>query len=479
MHRLSVFILFLVGCPEPTEEPTTTTDLRIDNAAVDNDPDSYDTRMCTNPNGNVFVVWVDDRDGDADVWFNRSVDAGRSWMPSAVKVNHGPGNTFNPGIACTNDGVYIAWEDDRNGDLENHDIYLNRSTADVGNMGETWQGEDTLLEGDDEGISMSLGPSVAAIGSNVYVAWMDNLNGSFDIFVASSENQGKKFSEPIRADGDSGGEAWSGMPKIKATPDNVFVVWEDTRDGASDIYMAVSRNNGSSFRENKRIDRGDSKGQNQSFAPSFDVDDDVVYVVWHDERNGEGNDVMMNYSSDFGDTWLSNAERLDTDNIGVFDSLYPDIDVVGEAAHICWSDKSTSDAGYDIYYRMATQGSLQGEMTRVNTDPVGFFNHTSCKVSYGDETGVVVAWQDARDDLENEGFSDLYYNHSKDGVAWAESDKRIDNTLAGKTFKLDVNVDLFNSELLVSWTDARNGTMDVYFQHLQIGQESDFTPVEE
>ncbi|MBT3219009.1 MAG: exo-alpha-sialidase [Proteobacteria bacterium] len=474
---LVVATLLVCGCKNGDPGILASSDVRIDMAPSNNDPDSVGPVMCVNSVGQVFVVWTDDRDGKSDVWINKSTDAGRSWMPAAVRVNQGLGNVSLPHIACTNDSVYVVWEDDRDGELENHNIYLNRSTGDPAQLAEDWEDVDTLLETDDDGVSMSLGPQVAAVGTDVYVAWFDDLNGSFDIFVAASEDGGEDFAVPIRADSDAAGAAYSAWPLIHATTDgDVYVVWEESRDGAQDIYFARSKNKAQSFKPDMRIDKGDASGQNDSFEPQFDADNGVIYVVWHDTRNGDGRDIMMNYSTNNGETWLGAAERVDTDNVGIFDSLYPDVVVNGETAHICWSDTSTAAGGYDIYYRRAVEGDLKGdEMLRLNTDPQGYFNHTNCEIELNAEAGLVVAWQDARDDLENKGHNDLYYNYSTDdGASWNGTDLRIDSMDVGATFKIDLDIALHKKELLSVWTDGRTGTADIYFHHLQVGEESGY-----
>ena len=477
---VATFLVF--GCKNGGPGLLTSSDVRIDMAPSNNDPDSVGPVMCLNSVGQVFVVWTDDRDGKNDVWINKSTDAGRSWMPAAVKVNQGLGNASNPDVACTNESVYVVWEDDRDGELENHNIYFNRSTGDPAQLAESWEDADTLLETDDDGVSMSLGPQVAATGTEVYVAWFDDLNGSFDIFVAASEDGGEDFAEPVRADSDAAGAAYSAWPQIKVTSDSdIYVVWEESRDGKQDIYFARSQNKAQSFKTDVRIDKGDTKGQFNSFEPRFDVDSDVIYVVWHDERNGEGRDILMNYSTDRGDSWLGAAERVDTDNVGIFDSLYPDVVVKGETAHFCWSDTSSAAGGYDIYYRRAVEGDLKGdEMLRLNTDPQGYFNHTRCRIAMNEEAGLVVAWQDARDDLNNKGHNDLYYNFSGDnGGNWNNTDLRIDSMDVGAAFKIDLGIAVYKKELLAVWTDGRTGTADIYFHHLQVGEESGYISSEE
>lgn len=442
-------------------------DLRIDMAPEGSDPDSHDTHLCVNDAGQIGVVWVDDRDGGPDVWFNRSLDLGKSWMPAAVKLNRGLNSkVWNPTIACNEKGVYVAWEDDRDGELQNHNIYFNRST----DGGETWAENDVLLELDDEGRSFSQGPTIESAGDDLYVVWYDNLNGAADIMCAASDDNGKTWREPIRVDSDEpAGIAFSGSPQVTATANgNVYVVWEDTRNGNSDIYFARSDNAGNSFRPDTRLDGGDEAGQNFSFSPMIAADGDNVYVVWHDARNGAGRDVFMNYSGNAGADWFNTAVRVEQDAPAFGNSIFPQVAVVGSVGTVAWADQRNSP--YDIYYRQFDAGEPTMEEARVDLgSEMGFANSTDVVVSTNG-TEVLIAYEDGRDgQLEDDaGYNDLYYNYVVGGAV-QDPDLRIDTFYPANSFKTDLEVVLYQQLVFASWTDGREGTADVFFKSLNLG----------
>ena len=111
----------------------------------------YDPGIAIAPNGRVDVAWYDDRNsptppllgninpedtGLQDVYYTSSTDHGTTWGPNIRLTDRSIdrsigiwGNNieshYNVGIASTNLGVYVAWQDTRNGNPSNQaeDIY--------------------------------------------------------------------------------------------------------------------------------------------------------------------------------------------------------------------------------------------------------------------------------------------------------------------------------------------------------------------
>jgi len=476
------------------EEPTiNSADVRIDEAADVEDPDSEGTQMCVNADGHVFVIWMDNRSdlqGDIrDLWFNRSLQRGEpgSWLPSPIKVNvgdpnkPGPGQVYNPRITCNDVGVFVVWEDDRDGFLENHQIYFNRSH----DGGDTWLPEDLQIDSmDPGGSSMSLLPELKAVGQNLHVVWYDGFNGPFDIYYALSSDGGTTFNSPQSLD-ITRGFAFSSNPRIDASIDgqNVWVVWEESRDGQSDIYINRSRNGGVTFNGAQRLDRGDKNGQTNSFAPEICSDGgQYIYVVWHDERDSsENRDIYFNYSEDAGATWFAVARRLDDgDANGFSNSLFPTCVSEGAVAHVVWQDYRSFNA-FDIWYREINQGNPLPTEERVDVGEPdfaqieGFANSVDAKVALtNDRLGV--AWMDFRFEAstgDDRGFGDIRYNYKELGGSFQENDLRIDSWTSGASFKTDVNFEMLGGEIYAAWTDGRSGSYDVYFTRLGIGDEGE------
>ena len=470
-----MLLLLMVACGGKDAGPEPTVDVRVDHAGKDDTSDAVAPRMCMTPDGRVYSVWEEARSGVMAVYFNTSNDAGRTWMPSDVIINHAEAEATAADVACDGESAWVVWEDARDGELANHNIYANRST----DGGLTWLDEDLRLDGDPEGDHMSLGPRAVAVGGEVYVAWFDSPDGAYDIYLQSSVDGGVTWLPgPTRADTDAGGAAYSAWPQLAATAGGrVVVVWEDNRDGLTDIYTNVSEDHGETWGADARLDQGDEAGSANSFLPALAVDGDDVYVVWHDERSGASRDVYLNHSADGGTTWLAAASRGDSDAAGMFDSINASVAATGGRAQVVWQDDRSG--GYDVYHRVYESGDWKWDELRLDTDVGGeaqsYFPRV---VAVGDE--VLAVWQDYRSDAEYVGFNDLYYNFSRDqGNHWNAQDLRVNSNEPGSSYAVDSAIGILDGHYVVLWADGRFGTGDIFYASRPFEEGSYYVEPEE
>lgn len=96
----------------------------------------------------------------------------------------------------------------------------------------------------------------------LYLAWEDERNGDPDILLATSRDIGRTWSAPIRVNDDPlGGQpyhAYQFQPQLAVAPDGVVSVsFFDTRNDPAhrfiDVYLAQSLNHGATFLKNERV----------------------------------------------------------------------------------------------------------------------------------------------------------------------------------------------------------------------------------
>ncbi len=228
--------------------------------------------------GTILVAWQDYRRNQADIYFARSTDGGRTFSPN-VRVNDdlGRAGQLYPSLAVDGSGtIYLAWHDFRKG---NQDIYFARST----DGGRTFSRN--LRVNDDTGTAGQFNPSLAVNEhGEIYIAWHDLRSGNADIYTAVSRDGGLTFGRNIRVNDDQG-DAFQFHPSLGINGrGDIAVAWEDYRNGEADIYLATSRDGGATFGPNVRVndDRGTVNHLHASVAGAAE---NSLAVLWEDQRN--------------------------------------------------------------------------------------------------------------------------------------------------------------------------------------------------
>jgi len=308
-------------------------DRRI-NASIAGVATTTDPEICCS-GSSVYVVWQDTRNGPRhDIAFNRSVDGGVTWEPNDRRIDTdaaGAAQSEDPELACCDDAVYAVWSDGRNGQ---RDVYCNRSL----DGGATWLSQDVRLDGDAPGMADSTDPEIACSGDHVYVTWWDNRNGVYDVWFNRSLDRGTTWMPAaVRLDTDPG-LAHSGDPRIVCDGDRVYVTWIDARNGGFDIYFNRSLDAGATWLgSDVRLNGG-----GVAFGHRLCASEGHIVVVWHDSRSGNL-DIHYNHSSDDGGTWMPADGRLDTDAPGAAGSTFPQIACSGAAVYVAWFETRGAD----------------------------------------------------------------------------------------------------------------------------------------
>ncbi len=469
---------FLLSCggslQQPDVVPWTTRDTLVDQSGG---ADVGSPRLCVSGT-NVYAVWHDSRRaGRNQVFFNAGRSGGEIWGTD-VQLSDDPegvdGVAENPAIACAGDSIYVVWEDDRDSEYGNRNIYFSYSD----DAGLTWQ-DDARLTSDPEGDWDALSPQIvvdydaaSSPDKEIYITWYDGRSGAYDIYFTRSTNGYNFLPDEVRLDTDPPGSSYSAHPRIASDGmGDIFVIWEDRREGGNDVYTNRSIDGGYNWSAaDVRLDGGVAGGSSDAFGLSLAVDVDAavpaVYVAWHDDRNG-GKDIYLNYSLDVGATWQAEAVRIDTDAEGGANSFYPDLAASNGEVVIAWHDDR--DLGYDIYMRRSSNGGeTWGPSSRLDTDLVGSAHSLGVRLAR-DGNRMVAAWSDFRVNTEIDGTAqpDLWYRASQDGGAlWSEGELRIDDDPQSTAISDEVQVALSGPFAHFLWVDYRLGRADLWFRSM-------------
>ncbi|HEY5122485.1 MAG TPA: sialidase family protein, partial [Ignavibacteria bacterium] len=159
-----------------------------------NNNSSYSASASITVSGSVVhVVWYDNRDGNQEIYYKRSTDAGISWGAD-VRLTNNTGASYFPSVAVSGSVVHVVWIDGRDG---NNEIYCKRST----DAGLSW-GADTRLTNN---TAYSFYPSIAVSGSVVHVVWEDYRDGNYEIYYKSSLDEGVSWGTDTRLTNNTAG----------------------------------------------------------------------------------------------------------------------------------------------------------------------------------------------------------------------------------------------------------------------------------
>ena len=203
----------------------------------------------------VHVVWQDYRDGNLEVYYKKSTDGGSSWL-SESRLTDNSSESACPSIAASGPKVHVVWYDYRDG---NYEIYYKRST----DAGGTW-GSDFRLSYDPAG---SERPALAVSDSMIHVVWEDYRDGTntSEIYYKRSTNGGTSWESDTRLTYNSD---WSDYPSMATSDPAVHIVWHDDRDRGSEIYYKRSTDRGMTWGSDTRLTFDSATSYRPSLAVS-------------------------------------------------------------------------------------------------------------------------------------------------------------------------------------------------------------------
>lgn len=269
-------------------------------------------RVCMHSkSGEMILTWTqydmygsDDQECKSTIMLSQSKD-GKKWS-SPILINQLPGKCNDdkltpagatPGIN-TQDMRFVVWS-------MNQQMFLDRSL----NKGSTWLTNDIYVNDQRGGWSLSVpglknssalptllidnSPS-RYIGS-LFLTWADQSKGSSDtdVWFMRSVNMGDNWTSPLRVNNDGTGKHQF-MPAmaVDQSDGSIYIAYYDRRDHddeLTDVYLAYSTDNGSSFKNVKISESSFTLPDNldsNSFI-SIDAHKGTIVPTWLSSKDGQ------------------------------------------------------------------------------------------------------------------------------------------------------------------------------------------------
>jgi predicted amidohydrolase len=186
----------------------------------------------------VAVSWVDFRNYNWDVYYAQSEDGGMTFGAN-VRVDDFPGFERlhqHPSLGIGSRGrVHVVWTDLR---ARQPDTNVFHAHSDDG---AAFTANARL---DDAGMAPTnqWHPGLAVDRDRLFVAWQDDRDGNDDVRFTRSDDAGATFGASERVDDTGAGRSAQTRPAIAIARHGkqraCYVAWEDDRDGDPDVYVA-------------------------------------------------------------------------------------------------------------------------------------------------------------------------------------------------------------------------------------------------
>lgn len=280
-------------------------------------------RFTSDGKGAFYVIWEEIKAAnDYRIYLNRSVDRGKTWAEQPILVSAAEDRehmAHAPEILALPDGrVYVVWEQHEfrpgrhyvPGEVMKPDrlIYVNRSL----DYGQSWLPRPVRVGEIHEGLVLASDAQMSADRrGHLYVTWVEGDTKRERLFVARSTDAGLTWSTPIRLDLTSPFTGHFGLPEIQSDDaGQVWVVWQELIEQKTWVLlMNRSTDYGQTWQAQATVLAGPRHGGGSSRGVTFQHDGaGRLYVVWD---GGVANDreIYVTRSADFGATW-SPQERI-------------------------------------------------------------------------------------------------------------------------------------------------------------------------
>ena len=251
---------------------------------------------------------------------------------------------------------------------------------------------------DDYSSRGSSDPKIAVNGNDVFVVWLESNNSQYGDVYFTKITDGKTIEDPVNI---TTGTSFYPRPQIHVAENNIYLMWEDRKDGDGDdqIFFAKSNDGGKSFSEPRIIPEN-----NESVYRPFEIHqvNDIVYLFGNNwNRDTQQVSIIYVTSDDFGDTFsepitLFNHDQSDQ---GIQVKVYDD------TIYVLSDDRKDFDEKGSIYLRKILPDGTLTDMVNVNGGKTTV-TYPQFAVS-GDD--VYVSWRDRVFEKGNYGITERWY----------------------------------------------------------------------
>ncbi|MBN1893697.1 hypothetical protein JW906_04350 [bacterium] len=249
--------------------------------------------LCEDGSGGILVAWQDDRNANLDIFMQRiRQDGSPAWNPGGVVLCDTVEDQSVPRLLWNGaDGAVAVWHDKRHDGIGN--LYAQKLSPD-GTV--QWKSNGAavtrLFSGNRAGHQICM-----ADRGDVYVAWRDDRTDNSNIFIQKLSGDGAaQWTE--RGKAVAFGESPQISPCLACSGTDVLVFWQEKRWLDTDIFAQKMDSDGNALWDADGIPVNSSAGDQTN--PAILVNQDGwIFAAWTDGRNGDS-DIFLQYLNPLG-----------------------------------------------------------------------------------------------------------------------------------------------------------------------------------
>ena len=406
--------------------------------------------------GGAIIAWSDSRTVvNTDIYVQRvDADGNLLWLNTGMPVCTAAFSQSTPFIVSDGaGGVVIAWQDFRSGSTS--DIYAQRIDA------------NGFIQWTADGIALCTGQTSLVLGwmiedgaGGAIVAWHDRRDFTNGIFAQRINSGGTVMwtANGVTVSSEAGHQQNARLASDGAN--GAIIAWEDSRNGANDIYAQRVDASGAAMWAANGI--AVCNASDTQIAPRI-IPDGIggAIVAWSDHRNTVFFGIYAQRISALGSTlWMANGITISS---AMYDQIYCQLAPVGSGEIIVMWEDSRSGTDYDIYtQKIDTTGALHWTVNGIAVC-TAFNSQTDLELVPDNEGGAVAVWEDVRNGTAN---IDIYAQRiNSDGSPHWTVDGEVVCSAAGNQAAQQIVSDGW-SGAHIAWMDQRSGTAYVYCQRI-------------
>lgn len=237
---------------------------------------------------NIYTIWQSDFLGQNDLYLNKHTVNGTDLWNGYKKATHNySSNKTQPQIIIASSTIFIVWQDERN---DNGDIYLNS----LNTNGDFIFANDIKINTDNSNTKQDKPKIIKDADNNLVLAWLDNRNGQNDIYLTKISQQGNLiWSSEQQINSEILPVDQNNFSLTSDQANNIYLFWSDDRTGQEKIYWQKIDEFGNKFFITDQEFTTQANNA-QSINPLIiSNQNDQIFVAWQDNRNGQ-NDIFVN-----------------------------------------------------------------------------------------------------------------------------------------------------------------------------------------